>query len=1052
MYDAAGNPLSIEGRVFEAWIAPAQTKQGVAEPVEEIKVLTFQDGLTLVPPTDGSGDQTVKNTLVHQVSRAFAQAKFPRGELTADLLEVVGNTRRLFAPVRLFYADPAQIREFVADRAGITFGQGRQPIVTPVAIAGQAGRRGAGFITGTLAPQPSDGEDGDYFVVEREGQANLVYGPKENGEWPPQPSSTFGVGGIADVPGLPGVLAEKVSLDTPVRVDPDAANPVPAKPLIQFIRPKIYLQDYARADTDTFDNARKIYETILGAASLKQPLVGSPGPWKVDGPIKVASGLEFSGEGDFRIFQTGYGSFTDPARRPLGSFISNKVGIAGSYVCTGLRLDNIKVDQSLIAPVFVTAARASTSNTVQLGTEASSVDGFYVGLYIECVSFAGDVGTAGVGGVVRTVTAYNGATRVATVSPAWTLVPDVGATIAVGWNDNAFGFATGLSDAELRDCAAYNFGPAVPSVSGGKGINFEQGCDDCRVFNFHAEDCAGAAVFTQGYAGAGREAVNIEFVDISAKRCGAAAIFAGIDATKAPDGDPNTQFATLRGGLFEDCGHFPHRVVSGDHGKFGVIGLLEAQNISVSQVKIKNRSTYPNVSPGYPTGATRHGQGQSGPIGAVIHGHGRNCRFTDIEYHGDCDTFLRVARGRAAGDDGPGASVGKPLASFRIELANCHHYGTAQTIFDVDPSSVVRVDPDQVSAAIDVRTDTLTVGIVSGRVASLYPLIYMAVSAHTPYRRVEGLAADIYARGNTLSAIGVPAGATRYVTSDGFELIVERIDTAGTWTFPPDVDEAEFEANGGGGGGGSGRVGAAGTIRASGGSGGAGARNTRVFAAAEFPNRVVTLDIGLGGAGGAPVSTPDTNGLSGSTGGSTTIRAGTAAKFVGPGGGPGGGGGTTAVGAGTAGQNLSESLVGAGLPSNLGATAVGGMAGLRGAGGGGVGGGISAGNVSVSGGAGGIGTLTNGAPLRGGIGVSGAVGNNGGDGSSSPDPSGGGGGGGGGGAGLAAGGNAGNGGNGKHGSGGGSGGAATNGSTSGAGGRGGDGFVAIRYRRRPRSV
>jgi hypothetical protein len=213
MYDAAGNPLSIEGRVFEAWIAPATTKQGVAEPVEEIKVLTFQDGLSLVPPSDGTGDQTVKNTLVHQVSRAFAQANFPRGELTADLLEVVDGARRLFAPVRLFYADPAQIREFVADRAGITFGQGRQPIVTPVAIAGQAGRRGSGLLTGTLPPQPSDGEDGDYWVVEREGQANLVYGPKENGEWPPQPSSTFGVGGVADVPGLPEVLDEKTNTE-----------------------------------------------------------------------------------------------------------------------------------------------------------------------------------------------------------------------------------------------------------------------------------------------------------------------------------------------------------------------------------------------------------------------------------------------------------------------------------------------------------------------------------------------------------------------------------------------------------------------------------------------------------------------------------------------------------------------------------------------------------------------------------------------------------------------------------------------------------------------
>lgn len=102
----------------------------------------------------------------------------------------------------------------------ITFGQGRQPIVTPVAVAGQAGRRGSGFLAGTSPPQPSDGEDGDFWVEEREGQANLVYGPKANGEWPAEPSSTLGVGGVADVPGLPEKLDGKATRGhTPV---PDA--------------------------------------------------------------------------------------------------------------------------------------------------------------------------------------------------------------------------------------------------------------------------------------------------------------------------------------------------------------------------------------------------------------------------------------------------------------------------------------------------------------------------------------------------------------------------------------------------------------------------------------------------------------------------------------------------------------------------------------------------------------------------------------------------------------------------------------------------------------
>jgi hypothetical protein len=44
MYDAAGNPLSIEGRVFEAWIAPATTKQGVAEPVPRSTCSPFRTG------------------------------------------------------------------------------------------------------------------------------------------------------------------------------------------------------------------------------------------------------------------------------------------------------------------------------------------------------------------------------------------------------------------------------------------------------------------------------------------------------------------------------------------------------------------------------------------------------------------------------------------------------------------------------------------------------------------------------------------------------------------------------------------------------------------------------------------------------------------------------------------------------------------------------------------------------------------------------------------------------------------------------------------------
>lgn len=182
LFEADGTPLSVDGRTFEAWVAPATTADGVGEGAAPIKVLRFGDGLSLVTPTDGSPSEA-RNTFVHQMSKAFAQANLPRGELTADILEVVDGKRRLFIPVRLRYADPASIREFVADRVGVSYGEGRQPILTPVAIAGQVGQRGAGILSGSGPPTPADGEDRDYWIDVAADQ-KLIYGPKENGIWP----------------------------------------------------------------------------------------------------------------------------------------------------------------------------------------------------------------------------------------------------------------------------------------------------------------------------------------------------------------------------------------------------------------------------------------------------------------------------------------------------------------------------------------------------------------------------------------------------------------------------------------------------------------------------------------------------------------------------------------------------------------------------------------------------------------------------------------------------------------------------------------------------
>lgn len=186
LFDTQGAPLSLEGRTFIAIISPATVGViGGAAPTE-IKVLRFGDGLSLSAPTDGSGDPAIKNTLIHQVSREFAQVNFPRGELTADILEVTDGSRRTrFIPVRLRYDDPAANREFSNTAAGVSFVERRQPIITTVAVAGQPGRRGAGFLTGSGPPTPADGENDDYWI-DGSSPIPVLFGPKAGGVWPAQ--------------------------------------------------------------------------------------------------------------------------------------------------------------------------------------------------------------------------------------------------------------------------------------------------------------------------------------------------------------------------------------------------------------------------------------------------------------------------------------------------------------------------------------------------------------------------------------------------------------------------------------------------------------------------------------------------------------------------------------------------------------------------------------------------------------------------------------------------------------------------------------------------
>ena len=99
-------------------------------------------------------------------------------------------------------------------------------------------------------------------------------------------------------------------------------------------------------------------------------------------------------------------------------------------------------------------AQLATSNTITLASSASAVDNDYVGLSIRTV--------AGVGaGQSRTISAYSGGSKVATVSTAWTTIPNNTTTYS-------FDYMLGTNTYPLhrRDCVGTGIPATLPITSG----------------------------------------------------------------------------------------------------------------------------------------------------------------------------------------------------------------------------------------------------------------------------------------------------------------------------------------------------------------------------------------------------------------------------------------------------------------------------------------------------------------------------------------------------------------------------------------------------------
>jgi len=98
--------------------------------------------------------------------------------------------------------------------------------------------------------------------------------------------------------------------------------------------------------------------------------------------------------------------------------------------------------------------QTASTNAVNLGMSASSVDGDYVGLTVHT--------TGGLGaGQFRSITAYNGLSRLATISTPWTVIPN-------GTTTYAFEYVLGNTSFPLhkRDCTGTGTPAALPITAG----------------------------------------------------------------------------------------------------------------------------------------------------------------------------------------------------------------------------------------------------------------------------------------------------------------------------------------------------------------------------------------------------------------------------------------------------------------------------------------------------------------------------------------------------------------------------------------------------------
>lgn len=132
---------------------------------------------------------------------------------------------------------------------------------------------------------------------------------------------------------------------------------------------------------------------------------------------------------------------------------------AGTAAPWGPMLRGCGFSETLTASAITGAAQAGTTDTITLASGASSVSGTYVGATIAYTTGGTNFGTA------RTVIAYNGSTKVATVNKAFDTAPAASSGYSIGANATYLPVSTGFESLTLY----YNVNGVRHKILGARG-------------------------------------------------------------------------------------------------------------------------------------------------------------------------------------------------------------------------------------------------------------------------------------------------------------------------------------------------------------------------------------------------------------------------------------------------------------------------------------------------------------------------------------------------------------------------------------------------------